>query len=145
MKYPKKGDKLWFVHDGYPIIIRVTVLEIHHGEVEIDEPVGFDLEYEELFWTFDEAADQMFLDLEESKMLWDEEFPGQGQLEFEEDYTLEKYREDTSYTLRVCADEAGIVHVEGEWADKADDEWFSLRELRELRGTTRSAFEELYK
>jgi hypothetical protein len=144
MKYPAIGDKLWFVHDGYPIIIRVTVMEIHHGEVEIDEPVGFGLEYTDLYTTFEEAADVLYSDMEEAKMLWDENFPGQGQVEFEEDYTLEKYREDVDCTLRSYDEEDGKRHTPKRWPDKSEDEWFSLREVREIRGTDRAAFEELY-
>lgn len=145
MKYPEKGDKLWFCPDGYPIIIRVTVRDIHHGDVTIDEPVGFDLEYNELFGDLEEAVDHFFVELDESKALWDEEFPGQGQLEFEEDYTLEKYREEVDYTLRCYDEEEGRAHTPREWPDKEDEEWFSLRSLRERRGTKRSAFEELYR
>jgi hypothetical protein len=145
MKYPEEGDKLWFFHDGYPLIIWVTVMEIHHGDVGIDEPVGFDLEYTDLHWTLEEAIDLFFSDLEEAKMLWDEEFPGQGQLEFEEDYTLAKYREEVDYSLRCHDEEEGISHTPQRWPDKGDDEWFSLRELRERRGMTRNDFEELYR
>jgi hypothetical protein len=145
MKYPEKGDKLWFFHDGYPLIIRVTVMEIHHGEVDIDEPVGFDLEYTDLHWTLEESVEAFFSDLEEAKQLWDEEFPGQGQMEFEEDYTLEKYREDVGYTLRAYDEEEGKTHTPQGWPDKGDDEWFSLRELRERRGMARNDFEELYR
>lgn len=144
MKYPEIGDKLWFVHDGYPIIIRVTVMDIHHGEVDIDEPVGFDLEYTDLYTTFEEAADALYGEMEEAKTLWDEEFPGQGQMEFEEDYTLEKYRAEVDCTLRAYDEEDGKGHTPQTWPDKDEDEWFSLRDVREARGTARSAFEELY-
>lgn len=144
MKYPEIGDKLWFVHDGYPIIIRVTVMDIHHGEIYIDEPVGFELEYRDLYSTFEEAADALYSEMEEAKTLWDEEFPGQGQMEFEEDYTLRKYREEVDSTIRCYDEEDGKPHTPKSWPNKGDDEWFSLREIREARGTSRSAFEELY-
>lgn len=144
MKYPEIGDKLWFVHDGYPIIIRVTVLDIQHGVVDIDEPVGFGLEYTELFTTFEEAADCLYSDMEEAKLLWDEDFPGQGQVEFEEDYTLEKYRAEVDDTLRAYDEEDGKSHTPKRWPDKNEEEWFSLREVREIRGTTKAEFEKLY-
>jgi hypothetical protein len=144
MKYPEKGDKLWFVHDGYPIIIRVTVMEIHHGEVEIDEPVEFDIEYTDLCWTVEHAEDRLFACMEESKQLWCEEFPGHYGLEFSENYTLEKYRKEVSSTLRCQEEENGNAYSPKKWPDKEDDEWFAIREIRERRGTTKSAFEELY-
>jgi hypothetical protein len=145
MKYPEIGDKAWFVHDGYPIVIRVTVMNVHNSYVEIDEPVGFDLEYTDLFETFEEASDSLFSTMEESKLLWDEEFPAQGQLEFEEDFTLEKYREEVNYTLRCYDEEEDKQHTPRTCPKKEDSEWFSLRELRELRGMARSDFEDLYR
>ncbi len=144
MKYPEKGDKLWFVHDGYPIIIRVTVMDIQHGVIDIDEPVGFDVDYTDLYTTLEEAANVLYSDMEEAKTLWDVEFPGQGQIEFEEDYTLEKYREEVDSALRSYDEEEGKRHTPKRWPDKSEDEWFSLREVREIRGTDKSAFEELY-
>lgn len=71
MNYPEQGDRRWMVHDGYPILIRVTILGTDaFGDFIVDEPTGNAVESDSLFETVEAAADRMLSFVNESSEIW---------------------------------------------------------------------------
>ena len=139
-----EGDRIWFIHDGYPIAIQCTVLEIDsYGDLILDEPVGQEIEEADVLLTREEAATKLIEVIEEVMIVWKEEGFDQTLGEFapEGDYTLEQYRRDI-----MGAQEKAIWRKFSSiaWPEKERDEWLSLNDARTMRGMSRSEFEELY-
>ncbi len=150
MKYPEVGDKLWMVHDGYPLLIRVTITGTSYGDFIVDEPTGNPVEANALFDSVEAAADRMLMNVTESQEIWFEEFEV-PELVIEEEMTLEQYRE-TQRDWVACVltqlskkreDYGGVLTTT--FPDKPEEDWLSLRQVRELRGMPLSDFEELYR
>jgi len=151
MKYPEEGDKLWMVHDGYPILIRVTILGTDaYGYFIVDEPTGNAVEADALFDTVEAAADRVMLHVSESQEMWFEDFDD-PELVIEEEMTLEQYRETQKDWVAMLQRELGrnpgayggiLTTV---YPDKPREDWITLQQIRELRGMPLSDFEELYR
>lgn len=142
------------VHDGYPILIRVTILGTDSfGGFIVDEPTGNSVEANALFDTVEAAADRMMLNVTESQEMWFEEFEGPD-FYVEEELTLEKYRDTQKDWVRTVLTRLGIDYRDyrayagvlmTEYPDKPEEDWLTLRQVRELRGMPLSDFEELYR
>ena len=151
MKYPEEGDKLWMVHDGYPILIRVTIVGTDvYGTFIVDEPTGNPVEADALFDSVEAAADRMMMHVHEAQEIWFEEFDD-PELEVEEEFTLDRYREtQRDWVTGVMTglgqkgrDYGGVLTTA--FPDKPKEDWLTLRQVRELRGMPLSDFEELYR
>lgn len=148
MKYPEVGDKLWMVHDGYPILIRVTITGNSYGDFIVDEPTGNPVEANALFDNVEAAADRMLMNVKESQELWFEDFDATD-LVIEEEMALEQYRgtqrDWVSIVLKFGkkgSDYGGVLTTR--FPDKPREDWLTLRQVRELRGMPLIDFEELY-
>jgi hypothetical protein len=152
MTNPEEGDQVWYVPDGYGIIIKVTVQMLDaYGDFVIDEPTVNSAGDDDLFWTQEEAAEKLLGAVDELMRMFEQEFPEcSGSLAFPEDYTLEQYRADRARYIGEMQEEIDIdPHgasgaYSAEWPDKDREDWLSLREVRELHGTPRNEFEALY-
>jgi hypothetical protein len=151
MKYPEAGDKLWMVHDGYPLLIKVTVLGTDSfGYFIVDEPTGNSVESDALFDTVEAAADRMMTHVNDAKELWLDEFDDE-ELVLEEEMSLEQYRNTQKDWVAMLQTEigrdpggyGGVLHTL--YPDKTREDWVTLRQVRELRGMPLSDFEELYR
>lgn len=153
MTNPQEGDQVWFVPDGYGIVIKVTIQTIDaHDDFVIDEPTVNSTGSEDLFWTKEEAAAKLLAAVDDMATMWKEDFPECiGSLVFPEDYTLEQYRFDRARYIGDQQEEIGedphgaSGAYSAEWPDKDREDWLSLREARELQGTPRNEFEDLYR
>jgi hypothetical protein len=158
MIHPETGDKLWFVHAGYPIIIRVTVLGVaSSGGFLVDEPTGYGIEADCLFKTVEEAAGPVMLNIKEAQEIIVEDCNGDAShynYELNEEFSLKDYRElQRSWITWVREDEPYhplfepefVPLLEREYPEKARSEWINVRQIRELNGMPLNEFEELYK
>jgi hypothetical protein len=153
MTNPEEGDQVWFVPDGYGIVIKVTIQTIDaYDDFVIDEPVVNTTGGEDLFWTKEEAAAKLLEAVDELNTMWAQEFPEEiGFLSFPEDYTLARYRANRAQYIGDLQEEFGedphgaSGAYSSEWPDKDREDWLDLRECRELRGMPRNEFEALYR
>jgi hypothetical protein len=150
MKHPEKGDKLWLVHDGYPLIIRVTVLGTdQYGDFEVDEPTGNTVSAECLFADIAAAAERLLSNVAEATELWQEAYlVGYA---CDEEFTLERYRSSQRSWVAGLEKELGRDPngyggvLSTVWPDKSRGSWLTMRQIRELKGMPLNDFAELYK
>lgn len=143
LQEPEVGDKVWYVPDGWPIGILVTVLAIDEiGDYHIDEPVGHDLVEEDFFSSKEEAMDFLLEKTDEAVKQWNKDWAESfGELPLKDYLSLTDYRRDV-----LSAPSTMDFYEEGQsWPEKDRESWFSLTEAKEHRGTPKLEFEELYK